>query len=119
MPKPPMNDTITLLVPTVDDEGQTIKDKHGRPITERKSTDARVQYTAKVTRNNEATANDSFLVIDLPPETEIEDDYTIEWTNRFGKVIKGPVEGIEEVLNYGGTIVYFRKVYMNKTPAQN
>ncbi|MGG4288370.1 hypothetical protein ABEW81_11290 [Priestia megaterium] len=108
MPKPPMNDNITVFEP-----GE--KNKYGQPTgyTEKPSK-ARVSYTTKTVEENDGTRFEPTLEVNLPPSTKIGYGFLIQWTDRFGSVVKDAVTGLEEQLSYNGKQVYYRTVYVGK-----
>ncbi|MGE7650484.1 hypothetical protein ACQKM1_22315 [Peribacillus frigoritolerans] len=110
MPKPPMNDVVKILIPNGE------KDDYGRDSFTSVISVARVKYASSLHLNNEGGEFRNTVVVDLPPETFVDDGYSVEWINRNGETITGAVEGIEEFLNYPGTVVYYRKAYVNKKP---
>jgi hypothetical protein len=110
MPKPPMNDTVTILKPILGDDGKPIKDDHGRFQFNPVNSKARVQHTTKVIGDSDGQQHQALLSVDFPPETEIGYGYDLQWNDRFNQIIKGTVLSIDETLNYTGNKVYFRSV---------
>jgi hypothetical protein len=112
LPKPPMSETITIFSPILDGNGDPTKDDFGRFQYTSRTATARVSYTAKTVRNRDGHEKQATLEIDLPSAEEISYGCKIEWTNRFGELVKGTVLTIKETLNYSGAKVYFRTVHV-------
>lgn len=116
MPKPPMNDTISIMTQQLDENGQPKKDGYGRPIPAKPVTSkARVKNEAKTNIASDSQTTDNILEIAVPNNTKVEEGQSIEWIDRFGEKIIGQVDGITEVLNYSGKKVYYRKLSVNKS----
>lgn len=116
-----MKDVITISSPSgspVDDYGRKVND-YGRPSYTKTSSKARVKHTTDVDLEVDGEVIKNVLIIKIPPETKVEEGYQVEWVDRFGKVTKGSIEGIQETLNYGGDKVYYRTIYVNKSPRLN
>lgn len=120
MPKPPMNDSINIYEPETDANGAVIKDRYGRPIFKAPvNSKARVRYISQAYFDQDSIEQKPIIEADLPPEARVTEDCEFEWTDRFGKVIRAPIEGITEVLNYSGKAVYYRTIYINKAPTRD
>jgi hypothetical protein len=115
MPKPPMNDTLTILSP-IFNNGKPEIDSYGRPKLQEVSTKARVEYIPIQEISDDGAKSNPTLIIDVPPEAFVKTGFEVVWVSRQGDTIRKPIEGIQEVLNYGGTNVYFRKLYIGKKP---
>lgn len=113
MPAPPMNDVIILLMPAIDSAtGEIAKDKYGRELTNQPTVaDARVAYTAELIVNQKGEQVEAKLEIDLPTTQEVYVGINVEWVDRFGNEVQAVIEAVEEVLNYSGKKVYWRKCY--------
>ncbi|WP_394548812.1 hypothetical protein [Priestia aryabhattai] len=108
MPKPPMNDDILVFEP-----GE--KNKYGQPTSyTEKPSKARVSYTTKTVETSDGTRFEPMLEVDLPPSTKIGYGFLIQWTDRFGSVVKDAVTSMNEQLSYSGKQVYYRTVYIGK-----
>ncbi|OKL36995.1 hypothetical protein [Domibacillus mangrovi] len=120
MPKPPMNDTIYIydaFTGNSEHYDQSLVDDYGRPkFKDPRTSKARVQPELKVITTPDGENFESVLTIDIPPETFIQRGHDINWTDRFGQDIKGRISEVEETLNFSGTKVYFRTVYVGKPP---
>lgn len=115
MPKPPMNDTISIMTQQLDANGQPMKDGYGRPLKAQPvPSKARVKNEAKTNIASDSMTTDNILEIAVPNTTKVEEGQSIEWTDRFGDKITGQIDGITEVLNYSGKKVYYRKLVVNK-----
>lgn len=121
MPKPPMNDTISIYDPItggVEYFPQPLLDDYGRPkIREPRQSKARVQPEVKMITTTDGETFKSQLTIDVPPETFVQRGQDVRWTDRFGQEVKGRIGEIEEILNFSGTKVYFRTVYTSPSPS--
>lgn len=104
MPKPPMKQDVILFGPTGEE------DKYGNTDYTEIHSKARVAYTTKVIENSDGTRFEPTLEVDLPPETQVDYGYLLQWTDHFGKVVKDSIVSMEETLNYGGNKVYWRTV---------
>lgn len=120
MPKPPMNDTISIYDPITGGPEyfeQSLVDDYGRPKgREPRKSKARVQPEVKMITTSDGETFESHLAIDVPPETFVQRGQEIKWTDRFGQEVKGRIGEIDETLNFSGTKVYFRTVYTGKAP---
>lgn len=112
MPKPPMNDEITLYRPKLDALGKPIKDGRGNPLMEAVTSDARVQYRSQIVEGERGMRHASFLEVDLPPETVVLYGTELHWVDRFQQTVKGLIVSFDEQLNYSDTKVYFRTAYV-------
>lgn len=112
MPKPPMNDTITIFRPLLDGSGKPINDDYDRPRMKSFQSKARVTYTTKLNEKADEQEIDQVLNIDLPPETAASKGWRVEWVDRFGVTINDVITGVDEVLSFSGKKVYFRTIYV-------
>lgn len=110
--KPPMNQEITAEVPILDDNGQPIKDRYGRPQTESINSKARVQFSSTWIRDQLGGEYEINLQIDLPPEFNPEVGTTVEYTTIDGMTRSGTIRGKDEAVNLAGNRVYYRTVYV-------
>lgn len=111
MAKPPMPDDITLHVPQLDDNGEPLKNRYGQAILTQRSSKARVKYTAERIFTATGSEAQAVLEMSLPPETEVHSGDIVEWVDRFGVTVKEPIVQLKEILNYSGTVVYYRKAW--------
>lgn len=114
MARPPMNDTITLHQTIYDENGQPKKTAHGQEMRQTIQSKARVKYTDKVTYSATGEETSAVLELRIPSETTIHSGDIVEWIDRSGKKVREPLGEIDEVLNYAGTVVYYRKALAGK-----
>lgn len=120
MPKPPMNDVVTVYTPTGEEN------KYGKPAFSVSTSAARVAYSSEVfqlsdgtkfastVKETDGTKFTETIKVNLPPTTKIQYGSEIEWTDRFGGTVRGDVTVLEETLNYSGNKVYYRTAYIGK-----
>lgn len=108
MPKPPMREDIIVFQPTGEE------DKHGEPDYNEIHSKARVSYTSKSVQRSDGTTFQPLLKVSLPPTTRIGYGYLIQWTDRFGEVVKDRVSDMKETTTYSGNQVYYRTVYVGE-----
>ncbi|MYL44590.1 hypothetical protein GLV94_02945 [Virgibacillus halodenitrificans] len=119
MPMPPMNDNIKVFVPMIDENGQPVTDKYGRPVFNSPiESKARVKYTSKADYSQTDQSRETVVEANIPPTTQVQEGYDIEWTDRFHNTVREKVEGVTEALNYSGSKVYYRTIYINKSPTR-
>lgn len=107
--KPPMRNKVTVHVPILDDEGQPISNKYGKPKTKPITSKARVQFKSQLIRDAEGREKKVSLEIDLPNNIHVQDGTEIE----YGKEASGTVVAKEEAINLAGSKVYYRTVYVD------
>lgn len=111
MPAPRMEADILLHVVKYDAFGNPEENRNGVAIRVQVPSKARVKYSTErifTTSGEESTAT---LEVTLPTETEVHDGDIVEWVDRFGKTVKGPIVKMREVLNPSGEIVWYRKAW--------
>lgn len=112
MARPPMNQSLTLHVTQLDPNGEPMKDRNGRPLRLATQLDGvRVKLSADRIFSKSGDETQAVMEIAFPPEVNVQDGDVVEWADQFGKVHRGPIEKIKEVLNYGGDVVYYRKAW--------
>ena len=116
MPAPPMRDEVKILTPILDANGNPEIDRYGKPKMNGVASKARVQYTTNIDTANDKQRFDPILEITLPSATKVKEGDKVEWIDRFGDTLTRTIEGVEEVLNYSGTKVYFRIAYVGRQP---
>ncbi|MGD6993998.1 hypothetical protein [Sutcliffiella horikoshii] len=104
--KPPMKQLVTLFIPT----GQ--KDEYSRPITTKKESKSRVQYSTRVIKGTNGQEYQTSLEVDLPADVYVSFGVELEYKDPFEKVTKGQVLAMNESTNLTGNIVYYRTVYV-------
>lgn len=107
--KPPMRNKVTVHVTILDDEGQPISNKYGKPKTKPITSKARVQFKSQLIRDAEGREKKVSLEIDLPNNIYVQDGTVIE----YGKEDSGTVVAKEEAINLAGSKVYYRTVYVD------
>lgn len=108
--KPPMNESITIKNPVLDEQGNPIKDSYGRPKLETDTSNARVQYSTKVVRGTDGQTYETSLEVDLPPDAKVGYQTETSYTDKFNNKVEGRVLAVNESTNLAGTRVYFRTV---------
>lgn len=108
---PPMKDQITLMVVKYDEFGKPVVNRNGVAIRVPVQTKARVQHSNKILYSSTGAEVSAVLEIDLPPDVEVRAGDIVNWTDRFGVLITGPIETVSEALSARGQNVWFRTVY--------
>ncbi|MFC7063801.1 hypothetical protein [Halobacillus seohaensis] len=108
--KPPMNQSIEVKNPLLDDKGTPVIDRYGKPQLAAENTRARVQYSTKVVRGTDGQQYESSLEVDLSPSIKVSYGSEISYTDPLGTVTKGKVMSMNESMNFAGNKVYFRTV---------
>lgn len=106
--KPSMKQSIVANIPVYDSNGKQIKDKYGRPLTEKKSSIARVQRKASLVLDSKGQERKASIEIDLPPNFEIESGTLVDFTTITGQKGSGIVVSIEEITNLTASRIYYK-----------
>lgn len=104
--RPPMNELVTLYIPT----GQ--KDEFSRPVTTKKESESRVQYSTRVIKGTNGQEYQTSLEVDLPADVYVSFGVELEYKDPFEKVTKGQVIAMDESINLAGNKTYYRTVYV-------
>jgi len=111
---PPMKQQITYSVPKLDENGQPLRDKYGKPIASAPQTSvARVVRDVSIVRDAQVQERRVSLEIDVPPDVEPVIGAEITFTTISGKTEKGTVVTMRESANLAGDRVYFRTLYVD------
>lgn len=105
---PPMKDWVTIHVIRLDDNGQPVVNRNGVAIRDPVETKARVRQTTKTIFNSAGQEVTATLEIDLPSEVTVYSGDIVEWVDRFGKLVKGPIADLSEALSASGKKIHFR-----------
>ena len=111
--KPPMNQVVIANVPIVNENGEQITDKYGRPKTEKQNSAARVQYRSQVVYDAQGQEQRVNLEIDLPPAFNPPVGSVIEYTTISGEYAQGTIRAKAEATNLAATRIYYRTVYVD------
>lgn len=111
--KPAMKQKITASVPLLDDAGNVIKDRYGKPKTGPKESKAAVRKKVNLIRDSQGTETRTNLEIDIPPEMILDAGTTVDYIDIDGRTGKAVVVDSENVTNLTNTKVYYRTVFAN------
>lgn len=111
--KPPMRQWVTAHIPVLDENGQPVKDKYGKPLTEAKTSKARVQFKTSLIRDAKGQEKRVALEIDMPPNFNPPDGSKIEYTTMGGEKAEGTIITKDEAVNLAGSKVYYRTAYVD------
>lgn len=107
-----MNDELTLKIIGRDANGVVLKDRNGRPLRiDQHVPSCRVKLTADRIFTTTGEETQATLEIAFPPEVNVQDGDEVAWTDMFGKVHSGNIAKLKDVLNFSGTVVYYRKAW--------
>lgn len=105
---PPMKDFVVIHVIQLDDLGNPLLNRNGVAIRRPTDSKARVRQTTKTIFNAAGQEVTATLEIDLPSETVVYSGDIVEWVDRFGKLVKGPIADLSETLSASGKKIHFR-----------
>jgi hypothetical protein len=112
--KPPMKQSITFSLPKLNENGEPLRDKYGRPIaSEPQEVPARVVREVSIVRDAQGQERRVNLEIDVPPEVEPDPGTEITFTTIGGKTETGTVVTMRDSTNLAGDRVYFRTLYVD------
>ncbi|OAK70093.1 hypothetical protein [Lederbergia galactosidilytica] len=111
--KPPMRQKVTVHFPVLDEKGQPVKDKYGKPLTKPKTSKARVQFKTSLIRDAKGEERRVSLEIDMPPSFNPPDGTKVEYTTMGGQKAEGTIITKDEAVNLAGSKVYYRTAYVD------
>ena len=111
--KPPMKQKVTAHMPVLDENGEPIRDKYDRPVTETKTSKARVQIKNNVVLDTIGSEKLANVEIDLPPAFNPEAGSQIEYVTIAGNKGSGTIISKDEATNIAGSKVYYRTVFVD------
>ncbi|GIN93326.1 hypothetical protein J22TS1_43770 [Siminovitchia terrae] len=111
--KPPMRQQVTAHIPILDENGEPIKDRYGRPMTETKTSKARVQFKSSIIRDAKGEEKRITLEIDMPPDFNPPNGSKIEYVTMDGEKAEGTIIVKDEAVNLAGSKVYYRTAYVD------
>lgn len=109
--RPPMHQKIFIKSQTaLDEDGNEIKDRYGRPVYRdvEKKYPARVRRKANQVRDKEGIIYDADMEIDVPEDAPVEARMNIRFQNIDGTIQDGIIESITDSVNLSGTRVLFK-----------
>ena len=109
--KPPMRQKVSFDFPVLDANGNPVKDKYGRPLTEKRTSKARVQFKANIVKDAKGEEKRTSVEIDLPTSFNPAVGVDYEYTDNDGNTTTGALISKDEAINLAGTKVYYRTVY--------
>lgn len=110
---PPMRQKVTANVPVLDEIGQPIVDKYGRPQTKEIKSKARVQFKSQLVRDANGRERRVNLEIDLPRDFNPESGIELDYVTIDGKEGTGTIVAKDEATNLSGSRVYYRTVFVD------
>lgn len=108
-----MRQWVTAFFPVLDENGQQVKDKYGRPLTEAKTSKARVQFRSQVVYDAQGRERRVNLEIDMPPTFNPPVGTKVEYMMVDGRKAEGTIQAKDEAMNLSGSKVYYRTVYVD------
>ncbi len=111
--KPPMPHEITAHMPVLDEQGNPITDKYGKPTTKPKQSEARVQFKSQLVRTLDGREHQVNLEIDLPPNFNPGEGAEVEGKDAGGNPFKGTIKAKEDIISLMGTKVHYRTVFVD------
>lgn len=111
--KPPMPHEITAHMPVLDEQGNPITDKYGKPKTEPKHSSARVQFKSQLVRTADGREHQVNLEIDLPPNFNPDEGTEVEGLDAGGNPFKGTIKAKEDIISLMGNKVHYRTVFVD------
>src|SRR5699024_4665180 len=110
---PPMRQKVTANVPILDEDGQPIIDKYGRPQTKAIQSKARVQFKSQLVRDAMGREHQVNLEIDLPRTFNPDVGTKVDYVTIAGNEASGTIRAKEEAINLSGSRVHFRTVFVD------
>jgi len=110
---PPMRQKVTANVPILDEGGQPITDKYGKPETKPINSKARVQFKSQLVRDANGQERRVNLEIDIPRNFNPGQGDEIDYVTAGGDEGSGSIVAKEEAINLSGSRVHFRTVYVD------
>ncbi|HLR69427.1 MAG TPA: hypothetical protein VK105_20260 [Virgibacillus sp.] len=111
--KPPMPHEVTAHMPILDEQGNPITDKYGKPKTEEKKSEARVQFKSQLVRTADGREHQVNLEIDLPPSFNPGEGQEVEGKDAGGNPFKGTIKAKEDIISLMGSKVHYRTVFVD------
>lgn len=108
-----MPDEITVQTPVLDDNGNPVKDKYGRPEVEDQTTCARVQRKTRTIYGDDRRQYQANLEIDLPPEFDPDYGAKVEGLKVNGETFSGVIKEKEDIISLFGNRVHYRTVFVD------
>ncbi len=110
---PPMRQKVTANVPILDENGNPITDKYGKPKTKPIDSKARVQFKSQLIRDANGQERRVNLEIDLPRDFNPESGTKLDYVTIDRKEGSGTIVTKDETTNLSGSKVYYRTVYVD------
>lgn len=110
--KPSMRQRIIANVPVLDEYGEVVKDRYGRPQTAERESKARVQYKPQTVYNAQGEEKRINLEIDIPAAFNPDTGTRVKAQTIGGDWVEGNIEAKDEATNLSASKVYYRTVYV-------